>query len=331
MRSLERGWHVVDGRSRSLRSLERSGGRIRALAVLTAVSTYLLVVLGSTVRVSNSGMGCSSWPLCNGRVGPIDHLHPLLEQSHRYLAAIVTVAVVALVVLTWRGGTRGRLVRIASIASLVVVVVQIVLGAITVLTHNAPATVAAHLVVGLLFLAVVTVTAVASFADPAATWHRFYGDRLAAASVGALFVVLLSGSVVVDGGAEKACRSWPACLTSPSPIRLVALQYAHRFLVALAVGLVVTYLISLWRDRRRSHRVVVVVGLALIAAQVVVGAFDAVLGAPATLADAHLALASFLWTLVVGLFARSAMEKIPVEFSAARRGHSRSRAMNVSP
>jgi heme A synthase len=42
-------------------------------------------------------------------------------------------------------------------------------------------------------------------------------------------------------------------------------------------------------------------GLALLAAQVTVGAFDALLGAPAALADVHLALASALWAVVVAV------------------------------
>ncbi len=292
----------------------RAMRRVRALALISAVATYLLVVLGSTVRVSDSGMGCSSWPLCNGRIGPIDHLHPLLEQSHRYLATIVTVAVIALVVLTWRGGARMAQVRTFSLLSLGVVVVQIVLGAITVLTHNAPVTVAAHLIVGLLFLAAVTVTAVASFVDPARPWGRFNGDELAWASVAGLFVVLLSGSVVVDGGAEAACRSWPACLASPSPTRLVSLQYVHRSLVLVAAVLVVAYVVALWRD----HRATAIVAAALLAAQIVVGAFDAVLGAPAALADVHLALASALWAVVTGALARSGLTPMPTDAAGTR-------------
>ena len=288
--------------------------RVRTLALITAVATYLLVVLGSTVRVSDSGMGCSSWPLCNGRVGPIDHLHPLLEQSHRYLATIVTVAIIALVVLTWRGGARVAQVRTFSLLSLGVVVVQIVLGAITVLTDNAPATVAAHLIVGLLFLAVVTVTVVASFVEPARPWGRFSGDGVAWAGVSGLFVVLVSGSVVVDGGAEAACRSWPACFASSSPTRLVALQYVHRSLVLVAAVLVVAYVVALWRD----HRVTAIAAVTLLVTQVIIGAFDAVLGAPAVLADVHLALASALWAVVTGALARSALAPRPTDVSWTR-------------
>ena len=298
---------MFDGRSPTWKSVDHAARRVRTLAVIIAASTYLLVVLGSTVRVSNSGMGCSSWPLCDGRVGPIDHLHPLLEQSHRYLATIVVIAIAALIALTRRGGARMRQVRNYAVASLAIVSVQIVLGAITVLTDNAPATVAAHLVVGLVFLAVVTATAVASFIDGATFWHRFEGQWLAWASVGALFVVLLSGSIVVDGGAEAACRTWPACLASPSPTRLVNLQYVHRSLVFVAACLVVAYLARLWRSRALAQRAAAIVGITLLVAQIVVGAFDAVLGAPAALADVHLALASALWTVVVSALVASAV------------------------
>lgn len=281
---------------------------IRVIAVTTMVATYLLIVLGSTVRVTNSGMGCSSWPLCNGQVGPIDRLHPLLEQSHRYLTTIVTVLILLLAVLVWRAGPIARHVRKLALVCVGVIVVQIVLGAITVLTTNAPATVALHLIVGLMFLAIVTVTAVGSFVDPEESWSLLQrGDRLAWASIVGLFFVLLSGSLVVDGGAEASCKSWPACFGSRASAGLVTLQYLHRSLVFIGACLVVIYLVTLWRrcSSFQAQHVLALCGLVLLAAQIIVGAFDAVMGAPTALADTHLALASALWVVVVGIVALS--------------------------
>ena len=153
---------------------------IRGLSLATLVATFGLIVLGSAVRVTNSGMGCRGWPLCSGDVGPISKFHPLMEQSHRFLASIVTVLIIVLVIAVLRAGTAARHVRGPSLASAGVIVIQIVLGAITVLTNNAPVTVALHLLVATLFLGVVTVNAVASFIAPDRSWSLLHGPgRLA--------------------------------------------------------------------------------------------------------------------------------------------------------
>jgi hypothetical protein len=54
---------------------------IRVLSVLTLITTYCLIVLDSTVRVTNSGMGCKDWPLCASQVGPLSTFHPLMESN----------------------------------------------------------------------------------------------------------------------------------------------------------------------------------------------------------------------------------------------------------
>lgn len=69
------------------------GPAFRALTLVSLACAYLLVVLGDTVRFTESGMGCRSWPLCNGSAGLSGSYHALLEQSHRYLAAIVSILV----------------------------------------------------------------------------------------------------------------------------------------------------------------------------------------------------------------------------------------------
>src|ERR1019366_6351046 len=54
------------------------------LSVGSAVAAYALIIFGSQVRVSDSGMGCPDWPLCKGNVGPIYEFHALMEQTHPY-------------------------------------------------------------------------------------------------------------------------------------------------------------------------------------------------------------------------------------------------------
>lgn len=274
-----------------------AGRSVRGLALALLVATGCLVLLGSTVCLTESGMGCSSWPLCNGALGPSDHFHALLEQSHRYLAALVTIGVAALFVLSRR--RRNAALRRWTTAGVGIVVVQVALGAITVLTHNAPATVAAHLVVGLLLLADTALVAAAAFGLLASSPRP---GALAMAAVLVTGLVLVSGSIVVDGGAARACPSWPWCGPRAGfPWRIVDLQLVHRGLAAAAVALVISVA---WQLRRSepvasAKRHLAGLLLLLVLAQVAAGALDTLLRAPVALQDIHLGIAGAIWCLLV--------------------------------
>jgi heme A synthase len=272
-----------------------SARRVRVLAVCVLVTTYLLIVLGSTVRVTNSGMGCRGWPLCSGQAGPLSSFHPLMEQSHRYLATVVSVLIVALAIAAWRARARARHVFGPALASVGVIVVQIALGAVTVVTDNAPVTVALHLLVATAFLGVVTVAAVAAFVPPERSWSlRRRPGRLAGASVASLYLVFVSGSIVVNGGAQSACTSWPVCLSSPASTGLVVLQLVHRSLVLIGSVLVIVFLVDLLRRERigPAERTLAWGALGLLAAQIAAGAISASDGARAGVVAGQL---SELW------------------------------------
>jgi heme A synthase len=257
-------------------------------------------------------MGCNGWPLCSGQVDPISHFHPLMEQAHRFLATIVTVLIVALAFLALRAGALVRHVRGPALASVGVIAIQIVLGAITVVTNNAPVTVALHLLVATLFLAVVTVTAVASFIEPERSWSLLHRPgRLAWTAVSGLYLVVISGSIVVNAGAQSACASWPVCFSSPAATGLVVIQLVHRSMVLVGSILVVVFLVSVWRKKGADwgERPLALFALALLAAQIVVGALSALYSSHTEFADVHLALASALWAAVVAVFALSAREQ----------------------
>lgn len=293
-------------------SLKHKIRRLQVLTVITAVTTYALIVLGSTVRVTNSGMGCPSWPLCAGHFSPIYQFHPLLEQSHRYLASIVTVLIISVAILVWRLGPAARHMRNAVKLGLGMIVVQIILGAITVLTHNAPPTVAIHLFVALFFLAIVTAIAFLAFISPDRDWSlRRYPKKLMWSSVISLFLVFISGSLVVNGGASRACPSWPLC-TSGAAEPLVILQLIHRSLVLIATILVVTAFVSLFIrvSGRNPMKIVLSLGLVLLMAQIILGGIDAMSGVPAVLADFHLVLAAGIWVVaIVSLFFSALADK----------------------
>ena len=274
-----------------------------ALALATAVVTYFLIILGSTVRVTESGMGCPGWPLCYGQLGPIDHFHALLEQSHRYVVTLVTVLVLLTAAAAWRWARRQRTVLYPALAAVVVIAIQIVLGAVTVVTHNAPITVALHLLMGLLVLAVTWVTAVTSLvALRPATGRRLH--PLGWWTMGVTFVLLLSGSLVVDGGASYACPSWPFCTSSRGvPAPLITIQYSHRLMVLVATVLLALLAMRAARRWRPvpGARIAADLIAILLVAQIAVGGLVATTGAPEALQDLHLALAAAIWVALVAL------------------------------
>ncbi|MDA8080128.1 MAG: COX15/CtaA family protein [Actinomycetota bacterium] len=302
-------------------SLERG---LRILTLTTLIATYLLIVLGSTVRVTESGMGCNGWPLCSGQIGPIDHLHPLLEQSHRYLATVVTILICAVAIVVWRAGQKAHFLKRLALAGVGVIVIQIVLGAITVFTNNAPVTVALHLIVGLLFLGIVTITTVRAFAGSKGSWRPIKSiDRMALWAVTGIFFVLISGSLVVDGGAEGACPSWPVCVGSHAQGGLIDLQLVHRAMVLLGTIVAVIFLVRVIRLKTvpNSQYRLAMTSLVLLAVQIAAGAVVAITKAPDALADVHLALGAALWSVIVATASLGAIKLKATQVDNVQGGH----------
>lgn len=280
----------------------RASRWLPGLAVSSAVATYGLIIFGSHVRVTESGMGCPDWPLCNGNVGPIYEFHALMEQTHRYLTAVLTVLVLATALLALRSRTRPAAVRPA-LFTVGVIVVQIALGALTVIAGNGPPTVAAHLLAGLALLGGATVTAVCTLVPRRAT----PGPRLRPVgwvAIGAAGVLYVSGSLVVNAVAEQACASFPLC-PPEQPGELVALHLLHRSIAVLAGIALLTFAMHAWRrwSVLRGARALAATLAALVVATAALGVVSALLMAPPDWQDLHLAGAAAVLATSVALAA----------------------------
>src|SRR6185436_1212653 len=71
---------------------------VRRLSLVALGVACLHLVFGAIVRISGSGMGCGDhWPKCYGRwFPPLDRPDLIVEVSHRYLASILTLAVLSM-------------------------------------------------------------------------------------------------------------------------------------------------------------------------------------------------------------------------------------------
>ena len=58
--------------------------RVRWLATGTVLTLYVIVITGSLVRLTGSGLGCDAWPGCEeGAFFPEDDAHAFIEFGNR--------------------------------------------------------------------------------------------------------------------------------------------------------------------------------------------------------------------------------------------------------
>src|SRR5438477_4363195 len=117
---------------------------LQRLSIAALVAVFILVVVGVTVRATNSGLGCPEWPRCNGSFIPQWDKHTLIEYSHRLTATVTGFIVLALAITAWRGYRRTPAVLYPAVGALVLVGAQAGLGGATVLHELPPVLVALH-------------------------------------------------------------------------------------------------------------------------------------------------------------------------------------------
>src|SRR3990172_7698772 len=140
-------------------AMPRPSAGFRWFAFLAALGTWALVAVGGLVRVTESGLGCPDWPLCDGRVVPRSEKTAIFEWSHRVTAATVTILLVIVALWAWRR-YRDRLdILVPALVAVAFVPGQAILGAIVVWLELPGWMVGVHFVIGLLMLGVAVVTA----------------------------------------------------------------------------------------------------------------------------------------------------------------------------
>jgi heme A synthase len=142
----------------------------RGLSLATAVSVYILIVIGGIVSSTGSGLACPDWPLCRGQVVPALTLSVLIEFTHRVWTIVVTVLVVATLLFAWsKYRWPSKLTKLSTL-TFGLLLCQIILGMITVDTRTLPAAVTAHLAVAtLVFASALTTTVTAMLFDSRGT------------------------------------------------------------------------------------------------------------------------------------------------------------------
>ena len=296
--------------------------RLAALALVTSVSTYLLIVLGGLVRATGAGLACPDWPLCHGRlIPPLEGLI-LIEYSHRLVASAVGFLTLALAISAW----RARRYVGHALAALALVGVQVVLGGLTVRTELSAWLVVAHLGTAMLFFAtVIGLTLRVWTADRPAGRARV--RPLAWITLAATFGLVLIGGFVSATAAGIACPDWPLCYGQvlPSITGAVAVHMTHRFAAALVGVLILATAITAYRgDRGRDDlQALSAVAVGLLVLQVLLGALNVEYKLAAGVTTSHLATAAALFAVLVMLAVLAARGRVMPPLPAAGGGADR--------
>lgn len=281
---------------------------LQGLSTATAISVFLLIIIGGVVRVTESGLGCPDWPLCYGKVLPPLEYTAIIEYTHRFVASVIVgPLVLATAIVGLMRYRNDRWVWVPAAISVPLLIVQGLLGGITVLTHLPGEIVALHLGTAEALLAVCLFLMVASYRTPIKRVEFKPGDgsyRWAIAGAIGVYVVIISGAVVTAMGATGGCVTWPLCQGSAFPtLHLPAIHMFHRYVV-LALGILLMY--SVWRcisapGSDRTLRWLSWLTVLAFAAQVVVGAATIWMDFQAHWRALHLTAATAVWAGAVGM------------------------------
>jgi cytochrome c oxidase assembly protein subunit 15 len=237
---------------------------VSRVALVNAVANGLIVVTGGAVRLTDSGLGCPTWPRCTGGSFVPTHrlgVYGVVEFSNRMLTFALTVVAVATLLAVYRSVRRD--LRPLAVVSLLGIPAQALLGGITVLTKLNPWTVAGHFLLSSVLVAVATVLWLRSrepgVGEPVVRRPLVGLVRGVAVATAA---VLLVGTVVTGSGPHAGDRN--SSRTGLDPEQLSQL---HADLVFLLVGLTVALLVALAATDapgrvRRAARDLLVVELA---------------------------------------------------------------------
>jgi heme A synthase len=300
----------------------------RRLVLATAVATFVLIIVGGIVRVSDSGLGCGpggsgfhGWPLCKGDVVPGVDLNSVVEYTHRALAGAVSLMILALVVMSWR---RHRQFLGITVGLMLLILAQAGLGGATVEENLEEALVAAHLGLAMLLLGGLLYL-----------WRGAEGVRaqtggprlLAVAASAAVFCTVVAGGYMagtqnygradyqLGDGAHHACgKEFPSCNGDFMPFgqsRLVDIHLTHRAFMYLASVLLIALIVVSLRRRVAVPYALALTGL--LVTQILVGALNVWLDEYEWLIVLHLALGTLLWatTLAATFQISPARERAP--------------------
>lgn len=300
-----------------------SGPVFRWFALVDFVATILIILTGTAVRLSGSGLGCPDWPTCfHGKLtGPLG-LHSDIEYGNRVVTGLLIVVTAISFLAAWfRTPRRWDLVGLTG-ALVGGIFADAILGAFVVYSHLNPWLVALHMLISLAMIAL-----------GATLYHRskyVYGPGAPAVvrdarvrTVARLLwvpfaAVVLAGTVATGAGPHAGNQSGQQ-IAARLPIAFSDAVWIHSVAAILFVGIVVGLLAALWGSNAAEPLQRGVRRLCVIAViQAMIGFAQYWLHVQVLLVELHVAGAA---SLAIGL----------VQFNVRQIGHEREPGTRRAP
>jgi cytochrome c oxidase assembly protein subunit 15 len=272
----------------------KSSPALRRWALASVVANVVIVVTGGAVRLTNSGLGCPTWPSCtDASLTPTKaySFHGVIEFTNRQLTFVLVVIAVA----TWLAAmAQRRERRLATVAALGIPA-QAVLGGLTVLTHLNPWLVAAHFLLSMSIIAVTTwlwwrVRDGSSYSPVPDAARRLVRVTLVVAAA-----VLVVGTIVTGSGPHAGDKD-SSGKVHRTGLKVASMAQLHADSVMVLIGLSVGVLAlayALHADSLLRKAAAVLVGVEL--AQGVIGYTQYFLHVPPLLVALHMFGACLVW------------------------------------
>ena len=284
-----------------MRSFRVSASTYRRICAFALFALCAIVVTGAGVRLTGSGLGCTTWPNCepgslvpraeSGTAGWIEFLN-------RLFTGVLAVAVIVAVLASRFRETRRRDLTRWSYTLVVGVFANALLGGIVVIFHLAPISVAGHYL-----LSSVTIfcgTVLLRRAGEPDGWARRPQATdsvvvVVRAMLGLAVVVLVTGTIVTGAGPNAG-----DVIADRLDVPIVAVARIHSVTVWC---LVAATLLALWRARNGAAAPELVRALRFVlvaeVAQGAIGYVQYALGVPEELVAAHVLGSVVVWWLAV--------------------------------
>jgi len=268
----------------------------RALPALSGLLLFLqsaLVITGGAVRVTDSGLGCPTWPECTpGSYTPVPGqaegaLHAWIEFGNRLLTFALLFAALATVIAIFRAGRRD--LRFLGATQVLGILGQGVLGGITVLTDLNPLAVGSHLLLSILLIAAATSLHSRRhhpYVRTSSTQVRI--SRLSLAHINVAFIAITIGTLVTGSGPHAGDVDAPRL-----DFAITTITRFHSASVWLLMGITLVFLFSksLNFETKRWLRIFLVLAIA----QGGLGYIQYFLGVPEGLVVLHLLGSVLVW------------------------------------